>query len=64
MGWEKILFIVLAIAMIWFLSRMLKGNKAAFSKANLSKSVQTLGFLALILIGVIALCVWMLKSPV
>jgi len=60
MGWEKILFVILAIAMIWLLSRALRGNKEAFSKKNMGKSLQTLGFLALILIAVIALCVFML----
>ena len=62
MGWEKILFVVIAIGIIWFLSRALRGNKEAFSKANLAKSAKTLGFLAIILIAVVAFCVFMLRQ--
>ncbi len=48
--------------LLWVLYRGIKGNPDAFSKANLSKSTTTLGVLALLLIGVIAFAVMMLRK--
>lgn len=62
MDWMNILFIVGAALMAWLAIRMIRGNPGAFSKENLSKSFYTIGWLALMIIAVIVLCIYMLKS--
>ena len=62
MNWQTGLYILGAGVMAWFAYRMVKGNPEAFSKSNISKSITTCGVLALLLIGIIALCVWGLRS--
>jgi hypothetical protein len=59
---NNILAIIAVALLIWMLYRGVKGNPEAFSLANLNKSFMTLGILALILIGVIAFAVIMLKK--
>jgi cytochrome b561 len=61
MLWEKIGFAVIAVIFIWLLFRFVKGTPRAFSASNMSKSVTTLGFLALLLIGFIAIMIAYLK---
>jgi hypothetical protein len=61
MDWQIGLYIVGAAVMAWLAVRMVKGNPAAFSRSNISKSITTCGILALLLIGVVALCVWSLR---
>ncbi|MBA3536260.1 MAG: hypothetical protein H0T84_06600 [Tatlockia sp.] len=46
---------------VWVLYRNIKGRPEQFSRENLSKSFSTMGFLAIILIGFIALLVFMLR---
>ncbi len=58
----KIMMLAAAVFMGWMAYRYIKTDKAAFSKANLSKSATTLGFLALGLIAFIALLVIYLRS--
>lgn len=60
--WEQILYLVLAIFIIWLLFRFVKFNKESFSWEKFNKSLFTLGILALILIGFIALMIWGLKQ--
>jgi len=60
--WTKLFFIVLSIFLIWRLFAYCRANPGAFSKENLNRSFFTLGILALILIGFIAVLVWMVKS--
>lgn len=60
--WEQILYLVLAIFIIWLLFRFVKFNKESFSWEKMNKSLFTLGILALILIGFIALMIWGLKQ--
>ncbi len=62
MDWSSLLYILGAGLMVWLIVRMVRRNPQSFSKANLSKSVFTLGLLALMLIGVIFLCVVILKT--
>ena len=57
MFWEKLLFILLAVALIWFVVRLIRMNPGTFSGQNINKSLFTLGILALILIGFIAILV-------
>ncbi|RUQ88662.1 hypothetical protein [Legionella septentrionalis] len=57
---------VLAIAaagfIMWLLYRTVKGRPELFSRDNLSKSFSSMGLLALILIGFIALLVFILRN--
>lgn len=62
MDWQILLFLVGAGLMVWLIVRMVRNNPGSFTRAALSKSVFTLGILALILIGVIFLAVLILKS--
>ncbi len=57
----QILGLVAAGLIVWILYRNIKGRPEQFSRANLSKSFSTMGFLALILIGFIALLVFILR---
>jgi len=58
-GWEKFFFILIALGLIWLLLAQIKNNPKAFSRKKFSQSLWTLGWLALFLIGVIAiLVVW------
>lgn len=58
----KIMMLAAAVFMAWMAYRYIKHDKAAFSRANLSKSATTLGILALALIAFIALLVIMLRG--
>jgi hypothetical protein len=48
--------------MIWLLYRAIRQSPETFSKDNMSKSLGTLGVLALILIGFVGLFVILLKK--
>lgn len=48
--------------LIWMMYRTIKGNPEAFSKTNLSRSFTTLGLLALILIVVVGVAIFILRS--
>ncbi|KTD11699.1 hypothetical protein Lgra_1157 [Legionella gratiana] len=58
----QILALIGAGMIIFILYRTIKGNPGQFSKENLNKSFSTMGFLALILIGFIALLVLILRN--
>lgn len=58
----QILGIVGAGMIVFILYRTIKGSPGQFSKENLNKSFFTMGVLALILIGFIALLVLLLKN--
>ncbi|OGT30135.1 MAG: hypothetical protein A3E87_10520 [Gammaproteobacteria bacterium RIFCSPHIGHO2_12_FULL_35_23] len=60
MFWEKLLFVLLAVMLIWLIVRLIKANPGSFTLQNLNKSFYTMGILALLLIGFIAALVWML----
>lgn len=52
----------IGIALLLFiLYRGIKGNPEAFSRENMSKSLSTLGVLALLLIGLVSFAVLMLR---
>lgn len=57
----KLLFIVLALFIGWQLLVYLRMHPEALSWDNLNKSFFTLGILALLLIGFIAILVWFIK---
>lgn len=52
----------LALFIVWRIYSVLKKNPELLSKENLSKSATTLGILALILIGGIAMMVMLLRA--
>lgn len=58
----QILAALAAIFIAWFLYRSIKSSPETFSKANLSKSLTTMGILGLILIAFIAFCVFLLRA--
>ncbi|MDP3705749.1 MAG: hypothetical protein Q8R24_07540 [Legionellaceae bacterium] len=47
---------------IWFLYRTIKGRPEQFSRENLSKSFSSMGILALILIGFVALLILLIRN--
>lgn len=61
MFWEKLLFVLLAVVLIWWMIGYVRHNPGSLSMNNVNKSLTTLGILALILIGFIALLVYFLR---
>jgi hypothetical protein len=59
--WQQLLAIAGCGFLLWWLYRGIKGNPEAFTKDSMSKSFMTMGVLALLLIGVVALAVMMLR---
>ena len=57
----KILVAGMCLFLVWMLYKQIKSNPEMLSKQNINKSFSTMGFLALILIGAVALMVFMLK---
>jgi threonine/homoserine/homoserine lactone efflux protein len=55
------LYLIGAAVMVWLGFRMVRGNPAAFSRESLGRSFFTLGLLGLLLIGVIFVCVKILR---
>lgn len=53
---------VLCLFIVWRIYKVIKTNPELLSKANLSKSMSTVGVLALILIGGVALMVILVKA--
>ena len=62
MEWMKLLYVLVAALIGFMLYQYIKHNPQALSKENLSKSFFTLGILALLLIGFIALLVMMVRN--
>lgn len=60
-GWEQIVVLAVAIFLIWWLWRMVKRTPQAFSKANFSKSLWTMGWIAIILIVFVAILVFITR---
>jgi hypothetical protein len=58
------LFLVSCIFFAWLIYRQMRHNPEAFSAQNLLKSSYTLAVLALLLIGFIGFCVWLLRSGI
>ena len=65
MSGENVLLLVVAIAVvvwgIFRINRIRQSGVPVFTKENFSKTMTTWGYLALMLIGVIAFCVFMLR---
>lgn len=58
----QILGLIGAALIVWVLYRNIKGRPEQFTRANLTKSFSSMGILALLLIGFVALLVLMLKN--
>lgn len=58
----QLLALLAAAGLAWLLYKSIKQKPELYSKANLSKSLHTLGFLALLLIGITALLVLLLRQ--
>lgn len=53
---------IICLFLVWRIYKVIKANPELLSKVNLSKSFMTMGILALILIGGIAMLVMLLKA--
>ena len=62
MGWDKLLFVVLGGLFVWMGYGMYKRGSLGFSKENGSKTLTTLGCLALMLLLVIVVAISYLKA--
>lgn len=58
----QIIGLIAAGLIVWMLYRTIKGRPEQFSRANLNKSFSSMGILALVLIGFVALLVLIVKS--
>lgn len=58
----QLLGLVAAGLIVWVLYRSIKGRPEQFSRENLSKSFSTMGLLGVLLIGFVALLVFILKN--
>lgn len=62
MSWGKLFALLGGLLLCWLIFRSIRSNPELFTKANLSKSFMTMGFLALGLIAFIAFGVMLLRS--
>lgn len=62
MDWQILLYLLGAGLMAWLMVRMVRHNPGSFTRDALSKSIFTLGILALVLMGVVLLCIMFLKN--
>lgn len=62
MSWSALFLLLGALLMGWLLYRQIKGNPQNYSKENISKSLYTLGILALLLICFIGFLVLLLRT--
>ncbi len=57
----QILALIGAAMIVWVIYRSIKGRPEQFSRENLTKSFSTMGVLALVLIGFVALLVYLAR---
>jgi hypothetical protein len=63
MGFFTQLLLMLGAGLvIWYLIRTIRSNPQAFSKEMFGKSFYTMGILAVLLIGFISLCIYILRA--
>ena len=62
MGWQSFFYMLGMLLAGWLIYSQVRNNPMAFSKESFGKSAFTLGILALLLIGFIALLVLMLRQ--
>ena len=59
--WEQLFLLLLVVGIGWLLYRSVKANPGSFSKSNISKSLWTMGLLALGLIAFIAFLILLVR---
>ena len=59
---SQIFFILIAAFIIWQLFHYVRANPQMFTKETLGRSFFTMGILALLLIGFVALCVVIVRA--
>lgn len=57
----KLLLVLLSAFLVWQMFAYVRAHPEMFSKDIMSRSIFTLGILALILIGFVAICVMLVK---
>lgn len=57
----QLLGLIGAAMIVWVIYRSIKGRPEQFSRENLTKSFSTMGILALVLIGFVALLVYLAR---
>ena len=57
----QVLGLLGAALIVWILYRNIKGHPEQFNRENLTKSFSSMGVLAILLIGFVALLVFMLR---
>lgn len=62
MNWMELVFLIGAALLIWVIVRMVRANPASFSKEALGKSFYTVGWLTLMIIVLVALCIILLRK--
>ena len=62
MNWTQFFYLIGAALVGVMLYRYIRRDSAAFSSANLNKSLYTLGLLALALIAFIGICIVLLRQ--
>ena len=62
MNWPVFFYVIGGGLMLWVAVRLIKNNPGAFSKERLSQSSTTLALLTLLLIGIIAVAVFVLRQ--
>jgi hypothetical protein len=60
--WYKLFAVVLSAYFVWRLFIYIKANPRAFSKDKLSRSFLSMGVLALLLMGFVALLVYIVRQ--
>ena len=60
--WFKLLAVILSAFLAWQLFVYVKANPGAFSKDKLNRSFFSMGILALVLMGFVALLVYIVKQ--
>jgi hypothetical protein len=58
----KFIFLIVAILLLLWAFYLIKHYPKLFTKANFLRSANTLGWLALLLIGIIAFFIWLLRA--
>ena len=61
MNWTTFFYLLGAAVFVWLALRIIRNRPESFTKENLGKTFSTLGWLTLMIIGVVAVSVYFLK---
>lgn len=59
--WQQLLFLLLAVGLIFLLFRLIKANPGSFSAKNLNKSLTVFCYLSFLLLAFIAFLVYLVR---